>query len=150
MDNAYSGLHNWKPGHLDDFGACNDFNCGVVTVGNPIPTSLVKSDTDISIVDASLGAKVRLFRHLLVTGNVLLKLNDSGRAPKSCPWPAYPIPSDGAARLDFLLAPRYCGAGELLTSSVSIVMDMSSPTMAGAPFTPKSLRLIVVLADAPT
>jgi len=52
---------------------------------NPIPTSLVKSDTDISIVDASLGAKVRLFRHLLVTGNVLLKLNDSGLRAKVVP-----------------------------------------------------------------
>jgi hypothetical protein len=32
-------------------------DCGVVTPGSPIPTSLVKSNTDISIVDASLGGK---------------------------------------------------------------------------------------------
>jgi len=79
------GASQLEPGHLDDFGACNDSNCAVVTPGNPIPTSLVKSDTDISIVDASLGAKVRLFRHLLVTGNVLLKLNDSGLRAKVVP-----------------------------------------------------------------
>jgi len=59
MDSAYSELPQLEPGHLDDFGACNDSDCAVVTPGNPIPTSLVKSDTDISIVDASLGAKVR-------------------------------------------------------------------------------------------
>ncbi len=79
------GASQLEPGHLDDFGACNDSNCGVVTVGNPIPTSLIKSDTDISIVDASVGGKVRLFRHLLVTGNVLLKLNDSGLRAKVVP-----------------------------------------------------------------
>jgi len=32
-------------------------------------------------------------RHLLVTGNVLLKLNDSGVRAKLCPWPRWPIPS---------------------------------------------------------
>jgi hypothetical protein len=36
-------------------------------------------------VDAALGAKVRLLRHLLVTGNVLLKLNDSGLRAKVVP-----------------------------------------------------------------
>src|SRR5215831_17623874 len=34
-------------------------------------------------------------------------------------------------------------------SSVSIVMVISSPTTPGAPFTPKSLRLTLVEADAP-
>src|ERR1700675_3352933 len=43
----------------------------------------------------------------------------------------------------------YWGAGELLISSVSMVIDISSPAMAGTPFTPKSLRLIFVVADAP-
>jgi hypothetical protein len=57
----------------------------VVTVGNPIPTSQVKSDTDIRIVDASLGATVRLFHHRLGTGNVLLKLNHSGLRAKVVP-----------------------------------------------------------------
>jgi Putative MetA-pathway of phenol degradation len=71
-------------GQLTDFGACNDSDCTVVTQGSPIPTSLIKN-TDISIVDASIGAKVRLFRHLLATGNVLLKLNDSGLRAKVVP-----------------------------------------------------------------
>ena len=43
----------------------------------------------------------------------------------------------------------YGVAGELFTSSESMVMVMSSPTIPGAPFTPKSLRLMVVPADAP-
>jgi hypothetical protein len=60
-------------------------DCGVVTPGSPIPTSLVKSNTDISIVDASLGAKVRLFRHLLATGNILVKLNNIGLRAKVVP-----------------------------------------------------------------
>jgi Putative MetA-pathway of phenol degradation len=72
------GASQLESGQLADFGACNDSNCGVVTVGSPIPTSLLKSNANISIVDASIGGKVRLSKHLLATGNVLLKLNDSG------------------------------------------------------------------------
>lgn len=79
------GASQVESGQLDDFGACNDSNCGVVTPGSPVPTSLIKSDTDISIVDASIGAKVRIYRHLLVTGNVLVKLNDSGLRAKVVP-----------------------------------------------------------------
>jgi hypothetical protein len=78
------GTSQLQSGQLTDFGACNDSNCGVVTPGSAIPTSLLKNG-DISIVDASLGAKVRLFRHLLFTGNVLLKLNDSGLRAKVVP-----------------------------------------------------------------
>ena len=44
---------------------------------------------------------------------------------------------------------RYCVLVHCLTSSASMVMDTSSPAMAGAPFTPKSFRLIFVVADAP-
>ena len=72
-------------GHLDDFGACNDSDCAVVTPGNPIPTSTLKANTDISVVDASVGGKVRLFRNLVATGNVLFKLNDSGLRAKVVP-----------------------------------------------------------------
>jgi hypothetical protein len=79
------GASQVESGELADFGACNDSNCGVVTPGSPVPSLQIKSDTDISILDASIGAKIRLFRHLLFTGNVLLKLNDSGLRAKAVP-----------------------------------------------------------------
>src|SRR5580765_2085771 len=49
----------------------------------------------------------------------------------------------------FQLSEIYWAPGELFTSSVSMVMVISSLTIPAAPFTPKSLRLMVVLADAP-
>jgi hypothetical protein len=61
-----------------DFGACNDANCAVVTPGTSHPTIDINQKTDLNIIDASLGAKFRLFKHLVATGNVLFKLNDSG------------------------------------------------------------------------
>jgi hypothetical protein len=36
-------------------------------------------------VEASVGGKVRLFRNLVATGNVLFKLNDSGLRAKVVP-----------------------------------------------------------------
>jgi hypothetical protein len=78
------GASQLELGQLDDFGACNDSDCAVVTPGNPIPTSLLKSNTDISIVDASVVGKVRLFRHLVATGNVL-QADDSGLRAKVVP-----------------------------------------------------------------
>jgi hypothetical protein len=68
-----------------DFGACNDPNCDVVTPGTPHPTLLLQGKTDLNIVDASLGAKFRLFKHLVATGNVLFKLNDSSLRAKVVP-----------------------------------------------------------------
>jgi hypothetical protein len=68
-----------------DFGACNDSNCAVVTPGMPHPALLLKGKTDLNIIDASLGAKVRLVKHLVATGNVLFKLNDSSLRAKVVP-----------------------------------------------------------------
>jgi hypothetical protein len=46
---------------------------------------LLQGKTDLNIVDASLGAKFRLFKHLVATGNVLFKLNDSSLRAKVVP-----------------------------------------------------------------
>ena len=53
----------------------------------------------------------------------------------------------GGPELLKLSLPHFAGAG--LTSSVSIVMVMSSPTIELELPTPKSVRLTVVVADAP-
>jgi hypothetical protein len=79
------GASQLLSGKLADFGACNDSDCTVVTPGNPIPTSLLNTKTDLNVIDASLGAKFRLFRNLVATGNVLLKLNDSGLRARVVP-----------------------------------------------------------------
>src|SRR5271165_6335326 len=48
-----------------------------------------------------------------------------------------------------VLATVYLAGAAALTSSTSMVMGTSSPTTEEAPFTPKSLRLTLVLAEAP-
>ena len=53
--------------------------------GTPHPTLLLKRKTDLSIIDASLGAKFLLVKHLVATGNVLFKLNDSSLRAKVVP-----------------------------------------------------------------
>ena len=67
-----------------DFGKCSDEACTAVAPGvaHPILTS---KGTDLNILDASIGAKIRLIRNLVATGNVLLKLNDSGLRAKVVP-----------------------------------------------------------------
>jgi hypothetical protein len=58
------GASQLVTGQFEDFGACTDSDCALVTPGSPIPTSLPKSNANISIVDASVGTKIRLFQHL--------------------------------------------------------------------------------------
>ncbi len=74
-----------------ELGACKDGFCGVCPVPLPPGTScslnfnVANKDDNLSqmagsynITNASVGVKIRPFGRLLVTGNVLLKLNDGG------------------------------------------------------------------------
>jgi hypothetical protein len=55
-----------------------DTNCTTLTTGTTHPNIGVRSSTDYNITNASVGLKYRPFGHLVVTGNVLIKLDDSG------------------------------------------------------------------------
>jgi len=67
-----------------DKGTCVDIACTTVTPGTTHPdVSGVSSGSDL--LDASLGLKVRAFGKLVVTGNVLIKLNDDGLRAKAVP-----------------------------------------------------------------
>jgi hypothetical protein len=61
-----------------DFGKCSDINCTTLTPGTTHPDVGVRSSTDYNITNASIGLKYRLFSHLVVTGNALIKLDDAG------------------------------------------------------------------------
>lgn len=61
-----------------DFGKCSDVNCTTVTPGTTHPDVGVRTSTDYNITNASIGLKYRLFSHLVVTGNALIKLDDAG------------------------------------------------------------------------
>ncbi len=61
-----------------DFGKCSDFNCTTLTPGTTHPDLGVRTNTDYNITNASVGLKYRPFSHLVLTGNVLIKLDDSG------------------------------------------------------------------------
>jgi hypothetical protein len=68
-----------------DLGKCSDVACTTVTAGTTHLDLGVHSGTDYNIVNASLGLKYELVRRLVITGNVLLKLNDSGLRSTAVP-----------------------------------------------------------------
>jgi hypothetical protein len=67
-----------------DLGKCNDVNCDVVTPGTTHP-NFSGTTADYNITNASLGLKFRPYRNLVITGNVLLKLDNGGLRSKAVP-----------------------------------------------------------------
>lgn len=67
-----------------DLGKCSDINCDVLTPGTTHPDLLVRQ-ADYNITNASLGLKFRAFGRLVLTGNVLLKMDDGGLRSKAIP-----------------------------------------------------------------
>jgi hypothetical protein len=67
-----------------DLGKCNDVNCDVVTPGTSHP-NFSSTTADYNITNASLGLKFRPYRNLVITGNVLLKLDNGGLRAKAVP-----------------------------------------------------------------
>jgi len=60
-----------------DLGKCSDQACTTVTPGTTHP-NVDQTRTDYNITNASLGLKLRLFANLVITANVLLKLDNAG------------------------------------------------------------------------
>ena len=79
------GVPQLFPSTYTDLGKCNDQNCDILTPGTTHQDLLVHQRTDYNITNASLGLKFRLFHHLVITGNVLLKMDDSGLRTKAIP-----------------------------------------------------------------
>ena len=61
----------------------------VANVGRTQPGTthldIAQKNADINISNASLGLKLRAFRNLVLTGNVLLKLDNGGLRAKAVP-----------------------------------------------------------------
>jgi hypothetical protein len=68
-----------------DLGKCNDENCDILSPGTTHPDLLVRQNTDYNITSASLGLKFRVFRHLVIIGNVLLKIDNNGLRSTAIP-----------------------------------------------------------------
>ena len=68
-----------------DLGKCSDVICTTVTPGSTHPNFAFNNHADINITSASLGLKFRAYGKLVVTGNVLLKLDDGGLRSKAIP-----------------------------------------------------------------
>ena len=68
-----------------DLGKCGDANCTVLTPGTTHPDLGVRTGADYNILNGSLGIKYRPFGKVVVTANVLLKMNDSGLRSKAIP-----------------------------------------------------------------
>jgi Putative MetA-pathway of phenol degradation len=73
-----------------DYGNCSGatnadaVNCTVYTPGTSHP-DVAQKTTDVNITNASLGLKLRAFSKLVITGNVLLKLDDGGLRSRAVP-----------------------------------------------------------------
>ncbi|HXA78405.1 MAG TPA: transporter [Candidatus Acidoferrales bacterium] len=59
-------------------------NCAVYTPGTTHP-DVAQQITDVNVLDASLGLKYRVWGRLVLTGNVLLKLDDGGLRSRVVP-----------------------------------------------------------------
>lgn len=71
---------------LDPSGACDPHFDNDNAFADPkIDSNLSQSTGSFNLTNASLGAKVRPFSNLLITGNVLIKLNDGGLRAKIVP-----------------------------------------------------------------
>jgi hypothetical protein len=73
-----------------DYGNCSGptnaaaVSCAVYTPGTT-HADIAQKIADINITNASLGLKLRAFRNLVLTGNVLLKLDNGGLRAKAVP-----------------------------------------------------------------
>ncbi len=69
--------------------ACVDSNCIDFTPPDTKPpitdASLATSTATFNITSGSLGAKIKPFANLLITGNVLIKMNDGGLRARAVP-----------------------------------------------------------------
>lgn len=68
-----------------DLGHCSDIACTTLTAGTTHPNLGVRTGVDYNILNASFGLKYRLLRNLVVSGNVLVKLDDNGLRSTTVP-----------------------------------------------------------------
>jgi hypothetical protein len=68
-----------------DLGKCSDIACTVLTPGTVHPSLGANKGADFNITNASLGLKFRPVGQLVITGNVLLKMDDGGLRSSAVP-----------------------------------------------------------------
>jgi Putative MetA-pathway of phenol degradation len=67
-----------------DLGRCSDISCTTLTPGTIHP-NIAQRVADVNITNVSLGIKYRAIANLVVTGNVLLKVDDGGLRARAVP-----------------------------------------------------------------
>jgi hypothetical protein len=70
---------------LNGTSSGSDINCTTLTPGTTHPDLGVRPSVDYNILNASIGLKYRLWRNLVITGNVLVKLDDNGLRSTTVP-----------------------------------------------------------------
>jgi hypothetical protein len=68
-----------------DLGSCSDITCTTLTPGTAHPNLGVRNGVDYNIINGSFGLKYRLMRQLVLTGNVLIKFDNSGLRTTAVP-----------------------------------------------------------------
>jgi hypothetical protein len=80
----FFGAPQVVPSPYTDLGKCSDISCTTLTPGTT-HANITQRPGDVNITDASVGAKYRAFGNLVVTGNVLLKVDDGGLRARAVP-----------------------------------------------------------------
>ncbi len=68
-----------------DLGSCSDVDCATLGSSSTHPNLNGNQKNDFNVTNASVGAKIRVLRNLVATGNVLIKLDDGGLRAKVVP-----------------------------------------------------------------
>jgi hypothetical protein len=68
-----------------DLGRCSDIACTTLSAGTTHPDLVVDPNTDYNETNASIGLKFRPFGNFIVTGNVLVQLDDAGLRSRAVP-----------------------------------------------------------------
>jgi hypothetical protein len=68
-----------------DLGHCSDVNCSTLTAGTTHPNLSVHNGVDYNIINGSFGLKYRVAHQLVITGNVVVKFDDSGLRATAVP-----------------------------------------------------------------
>jgi hypothetical protein len=68
-----------------DLGKCSDIACSTLSAPTSNPNIGVRTGMDYNIINGSFGLKYRISHRLILTGNVLVKFNDSGLRASTVP-----------------------------------------------------------------
>jgi hypothetical protein len=85
IGSRFIGAPQLSASTFTDLGRCSDIACTTLSPGTTHPDIVVNPNTDYNETNASIGLKFRPFGNFIVTGNVLVQLDDAGLRSRAVP-----------------------------------------------------------------